>query len=90
MQDGSYLKLTVGKFTGPAGNVINEIGVKPNIQTNSAPIFQAHYDAIKAQYIDYQELTSLKKMYLLRKHLQLNSHKPCQHPSLKAAYNLSP
>ncbi|WP_107923605.1 S41 family peptidase [Lysinibacillus parviboronicapiens] len=62
LQDGSYLKLTVGKFTGPAGNVINEIGVKPNIQTNSAPIFQAHYDAIKAQYIDYQELTSLKNV----------------------------
>ncbi len=62
LQDGSYLKLTVGKFTGPAGNVINEIGVKPNIQTYTAPIFQAHYDAIKAQYIDYQELTSLKNV----------------------------
>ncbi len=62
LHDGSYLKLTVGKFTGPAGHTINEVGVKPNIQTKTAPIFQAHYDAIKAQYKDYQELTSLKNV----------------------------
>ncbi|MGE7842261.1 S41 family peptidase [Lysinibacillus sp. NPDC093712] len=62
LHDGSYLKLTVGKFTGPAGHTINEVGVKPNIQTKTAPIFQAHYDAIKAQYKDYQELVSLKNV----------------------------
>jgi carboxyl-terminal processing protease len=62
LHDGSYLKLTVGKFTGPAGHTINEVGVKPNIHTKSAPIFQAHYDAIKAQYKDYQELVSLKNV----------------------------
>ncbi|MFJ5790484.1 S41 family peptidase [Lysinibacillus sp. NPDC093197] len=62
LHDGSYLKLTVGKFTGPAGHTINEVGVKPNIETKTAPIFQAHYDAIKAQYKDYQELVSLKNV----------------------------
>lgn len=62
LHDGSYLKLTVGKFTGPAGQTINEVGVKPNINTKTPPIFQAHYDAIKAQYKDYQELVSLKNV----------------------------
>lgn len=62
LHDGSYLKLTVGKFTGPAGQTINEVGVKPTIQTKTAPLFQAHYDAIKAQYKEYQELVSLKNV----------------------------
>ncbi|WP_249664330.1 S41 family peptidase, partial [Lysinibacillus sp. D4B1_S16] len=47
LHDGSYLKITVGKFTGPAQQTIHEVGVKPNIRTTSAPIFQAHFDAIK-------------------------------------------
>ena len=62
LHDGSYLKLTVGKFTGPLGQTINEVGVKPNITTKTAPIFQAHYDALKEQYKDYKELTSLKNV----------------------------
>lgn len=62
LQDGSYLKLTIGNFTGPLGKTINEVGVKPNIQTKTAPIFQAHYDAIKAQYTKYKELASLKNV----------------------------
>ncbi|QPQ32411.1 S41 family peptidase [Lysinibacillus sp. JNUCC 51] len=62
LQDGSYLKLTIGNFTGPLGKTINDVGVKPNIQTKTAPIFQAHYDAIKAQYTDYKELASLKNV----------------------------
>ncbi len=62
LHDGSYLKLTVGKFTGPSGHTINEVGVKPNIATKTAPIFQAHYDALKAQYTNYKELTSLKNV----------------------------
>ncbi|KMY29155.1 peptidase S41 [Lysinibacillus xylanilyticus] len=62
LQDGSYLKLTIGNFTGPLGKTINEVGVKPNIQTKTAPIFQAHYDAIKAQYTNYKELASLKNV----------------------------
>ncbi|MFJ8514682.1 S41 family peptidase [Lysinibacillus xylanilyticus] len=62
LQDGSYLKLTIGNFTGPLGKTINDVGVKPNIQTKTAPIFQAHYDAIKAQYTNYKELTSLKNV----------------------------
>ncbi|MDM5246468.1 S41 family peptidase [Lysinibacillus sp. G4S2] len=62
LSDGSYLKLTVGKFTGPSGKTINEVGVKPNIQTKTPPIFQAHYDAIKEQYPNYKELASLKNV----------------------------
>ena len=62
LHDGSYLKLTVGKFTGPLGQTINEVGVKPNITTKTAPIFQAHYDALKEQYTDYKELTSFKNV----------------------------
>ncbi|MFJ8517807.1 S41 family peptidase [Lysinibacillus xylanilyticus] len=62
LQDGSYLKLTIGNFTGPLGKTINDVGVKPNIQTKTAPIFQAHYDAIKAQYTNYKELASLKNV----------------------------
>ncbi|MEB7451869.1 S41 family peptidase [Lysinibacillus sphaericus] len=56
LHDGSYLKLTVGKFTGPAQQTIHEVGVKPNIQT-TAPIFQAHFDAIKEQYPKYKKLS---------------------------------
>lgn len=62
LQDGSYLKLTVGNFTGPLGKTINEVGVKPNIPTKTSPIFQAHYDAIKAQHTNYKELASLKNV----------------------------
>jgi len=62
LQDGSYLKLTTGNFTGPLGKTINEVGVKPNIQTKTSPIFQAHYDAIIAQYTNYKELASLKNV----------------------------
>ncbi|MFJ7700781.1 S41 family peptidase [Lysinibacillus fusiformis] len=58
LHDGSYLKLTVGKFTGPAQQTIHEVGVKPNIQTTTAPIFQAHFDAIKEQYPQYKKLSS--------------------------------
>lgn len=62
LQDGSFLKLTIGKFTGPAGDTIHEKCVIPRIQTVSAPIYQAHYDAIKAQYPNYKELKSLENV----------------------------
>ncbi|KOS66644.1 peptidase S41 [Lysinibacillus contaminans] len=62
LQDGSYLKLTVGKFTGPKGKTIHEKGVTPGIQTTSAPIYKAHYDAIKAQYTNYHEQKSFKNV----------------------------
>ncbi|KOY82342.1 PDZ domain-containing protein [Lysinibacillus macroides] len=60
LQDGSYLKLTVGKFTGPDQKTIHEVGVKPNIQTTAAPIFQAHFDALKEQYSKYKKLSNVK------------------------------
>lgn len=62
LHDGSYLKLTVGKFTGPARQTIHEVGVKPNIQTTTAPIFQAHFDAVKEHYPKYKKLPTVKNV----------------------------
>lgn len=59
LSDNGYLKLTIGEFLSPKGNSINKIGVKPNIETSSDPIYQAHYDAIKEQLANYKELKSL-------------------------------
>ena len=69
LHDGSYLKLTVGKFTGPAGHTIHEVGVKPNVQTTTAPIFQAHYDALKEKYPKYKQLSTVK-ILLIHKNSQ--------------------
>jgi len=57
--DGSYLKLTVGIFSGPKGTVINKVGVMPTIQTTSDPIYRAHFDSIAEQLSNYTKLTSL-------------------------------
>ncbi|MFJ7950726.1 S41 family peptidase [Lysinibacillus sp. NPDC096418] len=62
LHDGSYLKLTVGKFTGPSGKTIHEKGVIPSIQTKSDPIYKAHYDALKEQFANYQEQKSFKNV----------------------------
>ncbi|MFJ7371497.1 S41 family peptidase [Lysinibacillus sp. NPDC098008] len=67
LQDGSYLKLTVGKFTGPNEKAIHEVGVKPNIQTAAAPIFQAHFDALKEQYPKYKKLSNVKSSTNIKK-----------------------
>ena len=62
LQDGSYLKLTVGKFTGPKGKIIHEKGVTPSIQTTTSPIYKAHYDTLKTHYTAYKEQTKLKNV----------------------------
>ena len=64
LEDGSFLKLTVGHFYGPNGTKINEVGVKPNIQTVSNPLFKAHYDTIATNLNNYKEITSLKNVPL--------------------------
>lgn len=64
LEDGSYLKLTVGHFFGPNGTVINHVGVKPNVTTTSNPLSQAHYDAIVENLTNSKELTSLKNVPL--------------------------
>ena len=64
LEDGSYLKLTVGHFFGPSGTVINHVGVHPNITTTSNPLYQAHYDAIQEQLTNAKELASLKNVPL--------------------------
>ena len=60
LQDGSYLKLTVGKFTGPKGKTIHEKGVTPSIQTTTSALYKAHYDTLKTHYTTYKEQTKLK------------------------------
>ena len=60
LQDGSYLKLTVGKFTGPKGKIIHEKGVTPSIQTTTPPLYKAHYDTLKTHYTTYKEQSKIK------------------------------
>ena len=64
LEDGSYLKLTVGLFFGPSDTVINHVGVKPNVTTTSNPLYQAHYDTIKEQLTNSKELASLNNVPL--------------------------
>ena len=64
LEDGSYLKLTVGHFFGPSGTVINHVGINPTVTTTSNPLYQAHYDTIKEQLTNSKELASLKNVPL--------------------------
>ncbi|MGN7479374.1 S41 family peptidase [Solibacillus silvestris] len=64
LEDGSFLKLTVGHFYGPKGTKINEVGVKPHIQTIGNPLFKAHYDTIASDLATYKEMASLKNVPL--------------------------
>lgn len=59
LSDGSYLKLTIGEFFGPKGTVIRDQGIMPHIKTNSNPIYQAHFDAIAENLVNYKELKAL-------------------------------
>lgn len=43
--DGSHLKLTIAKFTGPSMEPINGVGVSPHI-TSTQPLQDAHFDAL--------------------------------------------
>ena len=58
LSDGSILKLTQAEFIGPNNTVINKVGVNPNIETKSNPLFSAHLDAITEQYNSYKQLKS--------------------------------
>lgn len=64
LEDGSFLKLTVGHFYGPNGTKINEVGIKPHVQTVSNPLFQAHYDTIATSLASYKEMPALKNVPL--------------------------
>ncbi|WP_042471042.1 S41 family peptidase [Bacillus ndiopicus] len=59
LSDGSYLKLTIGKFSGPHGSIINEVGVKPHIST-ATPIMTAHFDSLVSKLKNYEALTAVK------------------------------
>lgn len=60
--DGSYLKLTVGEFTGPKGTPVKDVGVTPDIVTTTNPLYQAHFDAIKQNLTSYKQLSSLSNV----------------------------
>ena len=66
LEDGSFLKLTVGHFYGPNGTKINEVGIKPHVATVSNPLFQARYDTIAASLTTYKELPALKNVPLTK------------------------
>lgn len=60
LSDGSYLKLTIGKFSGPTGSKINEVGVSPHIATTT-PIMTAHFDAlVNNKFKNYEALKATK------------------------------
>ena len=44
-RDGSYLKLTIAKFTGPNKQPIHGVGVTPDVATDDA-LEDAHFDAL--------------------------------------------
>ena len=62
LSDGSYLKLTMAKFAGPIETAINEVGVKPHIETTGNALHEAHAEAIIEQYPQYRELPSLQNV----------------------------
>lgn len=67
LSDGSYLKLTIGEFFGPQGTPIRDVGLTPHIETKKNPIFDAHYDAIAENLVNYNELKSLKNVQTTKK-----------------------
>ena len=58
LSDGSILKLTQAEFIGPNNTPINQVGVNPQVETKSNPLFAAHLDAITDQYSNYKQLKS--------------------------------
>ncbi|WP_274309165.1 S41 family peptidase [Solibacillus daqui] len=64
LEDGSFLKLTVGHFFGPKGTVINHTGVKPHVKTTGNAIYKAHFDTIASGLINYKEMKAKKNVPL--------------------------
>lgn len=60
LEDGSFLKLTIGHFFGPNGTVINHTGVKPHVKTTGNALSKAHFDSIASSLGNYKEMKSLK------------------------------
>lgn len=60
LSDGSFLKLTMARFSGPSTTPINQVGVKPHVEAPGNALYKAHYDAVGAAFPAYQELASLK------------------------------
>lgn len=61
-EDGSVLKLTLAEFFGPNGTVVKDVGLTPDIETTSNPIYQAHFDSIVANLKNYKKLSSLENV----------------------------
>ena len=60
-RDGSALKVTTAEFRTPNGNVINEVGIKPDVETRT-PIEAAHFDFIKSQLTKFKQLKALQNV----------------------------
>jgi len=63
LSDGSVLKITQAEFFGPNNTKINGVGVKPDIETKSDPVFAAHLDAITEQLNNYIKLKSFPNVH---------------------------
>ncbi len=61
-EDGSVLKLTVAEFFGPKGTVVKNVGLTPNIETKTNPLFQAHFDSIVEKLSNYKKLPNLENV----------------------------
>lgn len=57
-RDGSAIKLTIAEFRTPKGNIINKVGIKPDVETTT-PLEAAHRDMITANLLGYKQMTSL-------------------------------
>ena len=80
LSDGSYLKLTVGEFYGPKNTVVNQTGIIPHIQTDSNPLYLAHFDSIVENIKGYKKLGNLTDV-ATTKQFSINFNKPVQLPT---------
>lgn len=67
LQDGSYLKLTIGEFFGPNNSIVKNVGIKPHVETTENPIYKAHFDSIVDNLSNYQQLKSLENVSTSKK-----------------------
>lgn len=59
LEDGSFLKLTIGHFYGPKGTAIQNRGIKPHVTTVGNALYQAHFDSIVSNLANYTKHSSL-------------------------------
>lgn len=75
-RDGSQLKLTFAKFTGPNKQPIHDVGVTPDIETDY-PLQDAHFDALveSGQYVVQPTVTKTSdfaSLHIVHKQIVVN------------------